>query len=242
MRKILAVSSSMVPVLMFATTLVAQSPVPPRANQPGNAPSTEMPAGPGASGGAQQPAGAPTPGRSDAPATGQQRMPDASGGERAQGNEPTMKRQQGTTATEPQKPGTADNGAAPKPKQDAQRTEPGATTGNAQRQANEPGMKGAQKQPSPATEQRTTNVNITSDKQTTIRQTITRENITPVRDVNFSISVGVAVPRTVELRPLPTRVVEIVPQYRGYRFFVLADGRIVIVRPETYEIVYIITA
>ena len=88
----------------------------------------------------------------------------------------------------------------------------------------------------------TGSVNISSEKRTTIRETITREHVTPIRDVNFSVNVGVAVPRTVELRPLPARVIEIVPQYRTYRFFVLADGRIVIVEPDTYKIVYIITA
>jgi hypothetical protein len=36
--------------------------------------------------------------------------------------------------------------------------------------------------------------------------------------------------------------VKIVPQYEGYRFFILADGRIIIVDPDTLEIVYIIEA
>ncbi len=66
--------------------------------------------------------------------------------------------------------------------------------------------------------------------------------MTPIRDVNFSVNVGIEVPRTIELRPLPARVVEIVPQYRRYRYFILADGRIVIVEPASYKIVYIITA
>jgi hypothetical protein len=43
-----------------------------------------------------------------------------------------------------------------------------------------------------------------------------------------------------ELHPLPPRVVEILPAYRSYRYFVLADNRIVIVEPDTYEIVYIL--
>jgi hypothetical protein len=66
--------------------------------------------------------------------------------------------------------------------------------------------------------------------------------VTPVRAVNFSVNVGIEVPRTVELRPLPPRVVEIVPQYRRYRYFMLADGRIIIVEPSSYKIVYVITA
>ena len=35
---------------------------------------------------------------------------------------------------------------------------------------------------------------------------------------------------------------KIVPQYKAYRFFVLADGRIVIVDPSAFTIVYIISA
>jgi hypothetical protein len=34
--------------------------------------------------------------------------------------------------------------------------------------------------------------------------------------------------------------VEIVPAYEGYSYFVLADGRIVIVEPDTLEIVVIL--
>src|SRR3569833_2074856 len=44
-----------------------------------------------------------------------------------------------------------------------------------------------------------------------------------------------------KLLPLPARVVEIVPQFEGYLFFVLADGRIVIAAPDTLKIVAIIT-
>lgn len=42
--------------------------------------------------------------------------------------------------------------------------------------------------------------------------------------------------RDVRLQPLPDDVVEVVPQYRGYDFFVVRD-EIVIVEPSTYKIV-----
>ncbi len=45
---------------------------------------------------------------------------------------------------------------------------------------------------------------------------------------------------TVKLRPLPPRIVKIVPRYEGYLFFVLADGRIVIVGPSTLKVVVIL--
>jgi hypothetical protein len=52
--------------------------------------------------------------------------------------------------------------------------------------------------------------------------------------------VGVAVPTTVVLTPLPEQVVTILPQYKGFLFFLLPDGRIVIVDPNSHKIVVII--
>lgn len=86
-----------------------------------------------------------------------------------------------------------------------------------------------------------TQVNITSDQRTEIRQVITETKIEPVPSVDFSVDVGVAVPETVMLHPLPPRIIELVPDYEGYVYFVLADGRIVIVDPDTHEIVLIVT-
>jgi hypothetical protein len=50
------------------------------------------------------------------------------------------------------------------------------------------------------------------------------------------LSVGTVVPRDVRFQPLPPDVVEVVPQYRGYNFFVVRDD-IVIVDPSSYTIV-----
>ena len=58
----------------------------------------------------------------------------------------------------------------------------------------------------------------------------------------LDISVGVEVPRhKVRLHRLPARIVKIVPAYESYEYFVLADGRIVIVDPDTYKIVVILS-
>jgi hypothetical protein len=57
--------------------------------------------------------------------------------------------------------------------------------------------------------------------------------------VDFTVNVGVAVPRRVQLYAIPQDIVVIVPAYRRYRYFVV-DNRIVIVDPSTYEIVDII--
>lgn len=84
------------------------------------------------------------------------------------------------------------------------------------------------------------NVNITTQQTTEIKQAITQVNLAPV-SVDFDVNLGVAVPKTVKLVALPARIVEIVPQFQGYLFFVLADGRIVIVAPDTLKIVAILT-
>jgi hypothetical protein len=61
-------------------------------------------------------------------------------------------------------------------------------------------------------------------------------------DIDVDVSVGVAVPRTVVLHPVPVDIVEIVPAFRHYRYFVLANGEIVIVDPATFVVVYVIAA
>jgi hypothetical protein len=62
-----------------------------------------------------------------------------------------------------------------------------------------------------------------------------------VTNVNFSLTVGTVVPRTVRIVVLPPRVVEIYPVWRGYYYFLVGD-RIVIVEPDTLRIVFIIDA
>jgi len=84
------------------------------------------------------------------------------------------------------------------------------------------------------------NVQINESQRTRIKQTINIRSAPKVTNVNFSISVGIRVPRTVHFEPLPATIVEVVPEYRGFLNFVV-DDRIVIVSPDTYEIVTIIT-
>ena len=85
-------------------------------------------------------------------------------------------------------------------------------------------------------------VDVTVEQKTEIRQVISEVDVDPVEldDIDVDINVGVAVPRTIEVQPLPPRIVEIVPAFEGYVFFVLADGRIIILEPDTYEVVYVL--
>ena len=83
-------------------------------------------------------------------------------------------------------------------------------------------------------------VQLTEDKRTNIHQTILRErNVNRVTNVNFSINIGTRIPRSVRLEVLPAAVIEIVPEYRSYRYFVV-DDQICIIEPSTYEIVEVI--
>ena len=78
-----------------------------------------------------------------------------------------------------------------------------------------------------------------AEKRTQINTAIRSEKIQETTNVNFNISVGTAVPASVHFHPLPPRIVEIYPEWRGYEV-ILVNGRYVIVRPQTREIVYII--
>ena len=84
------------------------------------------------------------------------------------------------------------------------------------------------------------NVDVTIGQRTEIRNVIIENKVEPVRPI-FSISVGTAVPRAVRLHRLPARVIQIVPQYRDYEYIALADERIIVIDPATYEIVYVLT-
>jgi hypothetical protein len=78
-----------------------------------------------------------------------------------------------------------------------------------------------------------------AEKRTQIASAIRSEKIQETTNVNFNIAVGTRVPTSVRFQPLPSRIVEIYPEWRGYDV-ILVGGRYIIVRPETHEIVYII--
>jgi hypothetical protein len=79
-------------------------------------------------------------------------------------------------------------------------------------------------------------VSLSAQQQTRIGQTIAHHNVKSITNVNFSISIGTQVPRSVQLRALPSDLVTFVPQYRGYSYFVVEE-QIVIVEPSSHEIV-----
>ena len=85
-------------------------------------------------------------------------------------------------------------------------------------------------------------VNITPEKRTQIHETIIHERNAPrVSRVDFDISVGTRIPRSVRFAALPRSIVEIEPAWRGFEYFMIGD-EIVIVDPRSLEIVAVVEA
>ncbi len=80
---------------------------------------------------------------------------------------------------------------------------------------------------------------VTGEQRTKLTSTFSRHRVEPARNLNFSINVGVSVPRDVRFYAIPADIVVFVPEYRNYRYFLVGD-QICIVDPVTYEIVDII--
>ncbi|MEA2891731.1 MAG: hypothetical protein QOI05_2524 [Bradyrhizobium sp.] len=135
------------------------------------------------------------------------------------------------------------SGSSPPPSQ-AQTNNPPAANNQAQQNSGNANTN----QPAPSNQGNTAqshqtnvnaSVNLNDQQRTRVSQSFARLNVQPVRNVNFSVSVGTVVPRDVHLQTVPAEIVEIVPQYRGYSFFAVRD-EIVIVDPATYKIVTVL--
>ncbi len=133
-------------------------------------------------------------------------------------------------------------------------TKPGATTGTKQSDTTAkpgdtttkpaPGSKpgGSASKPGEKPAADTAKVDVKPEQQTQLKQRITKVNVRTVTQSQLNItniSVGVVIPRTVELVVLPPEIVEIVPQFRGYRI-IRVGARYLIVHPESYRVVYIV--
>jgi hypothetical protein len=80
---------------------------------------------------------------------------------------------------------------------------------------------------------------MSGEQRTKISSVIREQHVQPMTHVNFSISVGTRVPRDVTFRPLPTEIVTIYPEWRGYEF-ILVNDQIIVVDPRTFEIVAVL--
>jgi len=85
-------------------------------------------------------------------------------------------------------------------------------------------------------------VQLSEDQRSQFKTIIGREHGPRLgSNVNFDVTVGTRIPRNVHAVVLPEEIVRIVPEYRGYEYFLVGD-EIVIVDPRTLEIVAIIPA
>ncbi|MGH6840515.1 MAG: DUF1236 domain-containing protein [Methylocella sp.] len=79
----------------------------------------------------------------------------------------------------------------------------------------------------------------TGEQKTRLQGIITGGNLRRIDNANFPLSIGTRVPSTVVLYDVPGTIVNIVPQYRGFRYIVVGQ-QLVIIDPNTLSIVAVI--
>ena len=146
----------------------------------------------------------------------QQRQDQPGTQQRQQTQSPTQQRQ----TESPQQPGSKQGQSAQQPSTGG--TKQGAQTGTDSKSGS----------------MQSSNVSLTTEQKTTIRNTVITSG-PKVTNVNFSISVGTVVPRTVRVAPVPVTLVEIRPEWRGHMYFVYED-EIIIVDARTLKIIAVL--
>ena len=81
---------------------------------------------------------------------------------------------------------------------------------------------------------------LSTEQRTKITSIIRQHRVEPAH-VNVSINVGTRIPPSVHLYPLPSEVVTIYPEWRGYEY-ILVGEQIVVIDPRTHEIVAVLEA
>jgi len=139
--------------------------------------------------------------------------------------------------TNQQKPDSPGRGQAQQSPAQPDRSE---TQTQSQPQAQPQAGRDGQQQGQPQQEGRDASpVNLSAEQRTRIRTTVLAGNNVPrVNNVNFSIRVGTMVPRHVRVVEVPPVLIEIYPQWRGHRYFVVRDELIIVDRD--YRIVSVL--
>ncbi|MGH6679529.1 MAG: DUF1236 domain-containing protein, partial [Bradyrhizobium sp.] len=115
-----------------------------------------------------------------------------------------------------------------------------STSGRSETQKSPTAARSGAQQRSQTTGQAGAAGKLSTQQRSQITSAIKDEHVATTKNVNFSIAVGTRVPREhVSLHPLPSRVVKIYPEWRGYKFILVRD-EIVVVNPRTYEIVAVL--
>jgi hypothetical protein len=253
MRKKLLVTTAMAALIGCTTLAVAQE----TKGAPGGA-TTSPQAAPHPGGGAMAPGGAMKPGG----AAQNEMKPSGGAAQNAAPKEPSEPRQgqaqersgqgasenHGVSQSEQSNPNSATNRRGAQEEHGTSQEQRGAQS-NEQRgaQGNEPNKPSGQSQQNaqgaaPNKAPGGANVKLSEQQRTQIKDIIVKDrNVARVDHVDFSINVGVAVPRSVHVAVLPPEVVTIVPEYRGFDYIIVGD-QLLIIDPNTMEIVYILPA
>jgi hypothetical protein len=164
-----------------------------------------------------------------APATGQEKQKSTQQGPAAdQEKQKSTQQVPATSQQAPQQQGQA-----------APSQQPGQATPQRQQQQTQSPPAGGAKQGAAERPMTSSNVSLTTEQKTTIRQTVLTSSAPRVTNVTFDIKIGTVVPRTVRVAPLPVTLIEIQPSWRGYMYFVYND-EIIVVEPGTLRIVAVI--
>ncbi|CCE11791.1 conserved exported hypothetical protein [Bradyrhizobium sp. STM 3843] len=114
-------------------------------------------------------------------------------------------------------------------------------TGSTAQQNTQPGQATGQAQNQPDRNRSNTKVSVNDQQRTQVIDRLRRDrDIDQARtDININVNVGERLPERVRPRPLPSDIVSIVPEYRGYEYTVVHDD-IAIIDPHSREIVDVI--
>jgi hypothetical protein len=82
---------------------------------------------------------------------------------------------------------------------------------------------------------------MSTEQNVKFRETLKGEKAERLNNVQFSISIGDEVPRSVHYYRLPSRIVEYAPQYRDFDYILVGED-ILILDPRTHRIVAVISA
>jgi hypothetical protein len=85
-------------------------------------------------------------------------------------------------------------------------------------------------------------VQLSESKRARIKKLIVKDrSVARANDSHFSVAVGTAVPHDVHVAQLPSDVIRVVPEYKGFDYVVVRD-QLLIIDPDTMKIVAILPA
>jgi len=84
-------------------------------------------------------------------------------------------------------------------------------------------------------------VKLSTEQHMIMINAVKQHNSERMKNVDFPISVGSRVPRTVHFYPMPEELVHFYPHWRGYDYFLVGE-EILVVNPRTHEIVAVLEA